>query len=252
MHYLISGEGQPFIFQHGLSSNLQQPQQILSGLEGVRLISIDCPGHGQAPLPAGQQPSFQYYTDQLIQLIDQLEIEQTIIGGISMGSGISLQLALRAPERVKALVLVRPAWLDEENPATLHILAEAAKYIRQNEGLKHFKRKPDFQKIAQSLPKAAESILGVFAETQRPEIPTVLQSMVQDRPFTDMSELEQIRQPCLIIANEDDPLHPFEMAEAIRECLPNSRMEKVISRYIDNEQHNKEVYQLVSKFIQTI
>lgn len=252
MHYLISGQGQPFIFQHGLSSNLQQAQQILSGLEDIQLVSMDCPGHGQAPLPEGQSPSFEYYVDQVLRLMDHLSIEQTIIGGISMGSGIALQLALRVPERVKALVLVRPAWLDQKHPDTLHILAEAAKYLRQNEGLKHFKQRPDFQEIAQSLPKAAESILGVFAETQRPEISTVLENMVQDRPFERMQALEAVQQPCLILANEDDPLHPYSMAEAIQERLPNGRLERVISRYVDNDQHHKEVFQLVSKFITTI
>jgi len=252
MHYLISGQGQPFIFQHGLSSNLQQAQQILSGLENIQLVSMDCPGHGQAPLPEGQLPSFGYYVDQVLRLMDHLSIEQTMVGGISMGSGIALQLALRAPERVKALVLVRPAWLDQKHPDTLHILAEAAKYLRQNEGLKHFKQRPDFQEIAQSLPKAAESILGVFAETQGPKISTVLESMVRDRSFASMQALEEIQQPCLILANEDDPLHPYSMAESIQKRLPNSRLERVISRYVDNDQHNKEVFQLVSKFITTI
>ena len=252
MHHLISGRGQPFIFQHGLSSNLQQPQQILAGLEDIQLISMDCPGHGQAPLPAGKQPSFAYYTDEVIRLMDHLEIEETIIGGISMGSGISLQLALRAPERIKALVLVRPAWLDQPNPETLRILSKAAGFIGKKDGQEAFRQEPDFQKIARPLPKAGDSILGVFAETQRPEIPTVLKSMVEDRPLKELKELEQIQQAVLIIANGDDPLHPFEMAESIHHHLPNSRLERVTSRYINNEQHTQEVNQLVSKFIKTI
>lgn len=252
MHYLISGQGPPFIFQHGLSSNAQQPQHILADLPGVQLISMDCPGHGRAPLPPGQKPSFQYYTDDVLRLMDHLQIEQTSMGGISMGSGISIQLAMRAPKRIKALVLVRPAWLDQTAPVTLRILSKAADFIEKKDGKKAFGQETDFQEIAQSLPKAGDSILGVFAETQRPEIPTVLKSMVEDRPFKDLKDLEQIQQPCLIIANGDDPLHPYEMAEAIHQHLPNSRLERVTSRYINNEQHTQEVNQLVSKFIKTI
>lgn len=252
MHYRTSGQGKPFIFQHGLSSQLQQAQQLLSGLEGIQLISMDCPGHGQAPLPDGQTPSFRYYANQVLQLMDDLDLEDAIIGGISMGSGIALELAQRWPQRVKALVLVRPAWLDKKNPPSLGILAEAADYIGQPQGKEKFKKRADFQAIYQKLPQAAESILGVFAPTQRPELPLVLGSLIGDRPFTSRDQLKEIQQPTLLIGNQDDPLHPFQMAKVIQEHLPNCQLEKVTSRYLDNNQHQKDVFQLVSKFITTI
>ena len=47
--YLDSGEGYPFIFQHGLGADATQAQTLMSGLENFRTISLDCPGHGNAP-----------------------------------------------------------------------------------------------------------------------------------------------------------------------------------------------------------
>ena len=86
--YQSSGEGTPFHFQHGLGSNLAQPQGLLANLEGIQLISMDCPGHGAAALTSNASPSFAYYSQQLIQLMDHLQIPAAIFGGISMGAGI--------------------------------------------------------------------------------------------------------------------------------------------------------------------
>lgn len=252
LSYKSAGEGIPFHFQHGLGSNLAQPQGLLAGLKGVRLISMDCPGHGSAPLAPSMRPSFAYYADQLTRMMDQLELSKAIFGGISMGAGISTYMAINHPERVRGLVLIRPAWLDAGSPDNLKILLTAADYIDSDKGLEGFKAEEEFQSIEQNVPNAAQSVLGVFADTQRPEISTVLRAMVQDHPFDDISLLDKISVPTLVIGNEDDPLHPYAMAEAMHEHIPNSHLEKVISRYIDDAQHRQLVYKTVSKFIDNL
>lgn len=246
------GEGWPFHFQHGLGSNLHQPQGLLADLQGVRLISMDCPGHGKAALAAGTRPSFKLYAQRVIQLMDQLGVEKAIFGGISMGAGISSYMALHHPDRVQALVLVRPAWLDEGHPANLGVLVEAAEYIGQENGQERFQAVPAFQAIQAAVPNAAQSVLGVFAASQRPEIPTVLKAMVADRPFEDIQSLRKITVPALVIGNEDDPLHPYDMAVQMAQHLPNSTLEKVVSRYINDTTHRQVVYQIVSKFIDNL
>lgn len=250
--YRSSGKGLPFHFQHGLGSNLEQPQGLLKDLTGIQLVSMDCPGHGSAVLPAEKVPSFAYYAEEVIRLMDQLQLSQAIFGGISMGAGISTYIALHYPERVRALVLIRPAWLDQGNPENLQILNTAADYIELDQGKEQFTLLPEFKSIEAAVPNAAQSVLGVFANTQRTEIPTVLQAMVQDRPFEDLQSLKHIDLPCLIIGNEDDPLHPFGMAEEIHKHIPNSQLEKVTSRYIDDAQHRQTVYQTISKFIDNL
>lgn len=252
LSYRNSGEGIPFHFQHGLGSNLAQPQGLLAGLEGVQLISMDCPGHGSAPLEPSIRPSFAFYTSQLIQLMDRLEISEAIFGGISMGAGISTYMAIHHPERVRGLVLVRPAWLDSGSPDNLKILLTAADYIDSAKDMDGFKQEAEFKTIQQHIPSAAQSVLGVFADTQRAEISTVLRAMVEDHPFDRMDLLNEIKVPTLVIGNEDDPLHPYSMAEAMQEHIPNSHLEKVISRYIDDAQHRQIVHKTVSKFIDNL
>ena len=169
-----------------------------------------------------------------------------------MGAGISTYLAIHHPERVSGLVLVRPAWLDEGSPENLKILLTAADYIEAAKDVEGFKQESEFQTIHEHVPNAAKSVLGVFADTQRPEIATVLRAMVEDHPFDDINFLDKISVPTLVIGNEDDPLHPYSMAEAVHKHIPNSHIQKVISRYIDDAQHRQTVHKIVSKFIDNL
>lgn len=248
-HFQTSGEGVPFVFQHGLASHVAQPQALLGGLPHTKLISMDCPGHGQSSLDAEETLSFQRYTDQVIRLLDFLGIERAVWGGISMGSGIAINAALRFPERVQSLVLVRPAWLDSPSPPNLEILLTAADLIPEKEGLEQFNNLDFMRELHQELPKAAQSILGVFAASQSAEMPRVLRSMIMDRPFGDLNEIQKIKVPCLLIANDDDPLHPFETAEKIGRAIEASELTKVTSRYVDGVKHQNEVRQLVEQFL---
>jgi pimeloyl-ACP methyl ester carboxylesterase len=248
-NYVQKGVGIPFVFQHGLGANLKQAEGLFEPIQNVELISMDCPGHGSSPIDESTDPSFNYYANQLLSLLNDLKVEEAIFGGISMGSGIALNIALRFPERVKALVLVRPAWVNKSKPENLNILLEAAKNIRKPNAEWEFTEAPNFGSIETSLPLAAQSLLGLFDPSQSPELPRVLEKMVEDRPFEDVAQLQKINKPCLIIGNDNDPLHPFEMAEYIHQNIAESRLSKVASRYLDEAEHAKSVNQLVSTFI---
>jgi pimeloyl-ACP methyl ester carboxylesterase len=47
-HYLDEGDpsGRPFVFQHGLGGDVSQPASVFSPPPGIRLLSLDCRGHG--------------------------------------------------------------------------------------------------------------------------------------------------------------------------------------------------------------
>jgi len=249
IHYKITYEGLPFFFQHGLGANLAQAQGLLRGIPNIQLTTVDCPGHGDTPLRLVNTPSFDYYADEVIRLMNYLQIEKVIFGGISMGAGISINIALRYPQKVAGLVLVRPAWLNQGNPSNLQLLQLAAAFIGKKDGRAKFEANTDFQQIKCELGTAASSIMGVFGEMQQTAIPTVLENMVADAPFERMADLANITQPCLIIGNEDDPLHPFEMAEALHASIKGSILKKVTSRYVGNRLHKAEVHAEVIDFL---
>ena len=247
-HYVTFGKGVPFIFQHGLGANVEQVNELFQQLTGAQVILMDMPGHGKSPLPKEQQPSFSYYADQLVELMDELHIDKAIFGGISMGAGIALEVAQRFPDRVMGLVLVRPAWLAHGYPLNLRVLLEVA-FAMESSSTDAFIECEVFQRLKSDVPAAADSLIGLFSPDQRVELPYVLREMVADKPIADEKDVATISSPCLIVGNEDDPLHPFWMAEKLHELVSGSQLVKVASRYKNNATHTDEVNQVVSTFI---
>lgn len=245
--YITRGVGKPFIFLHGLGASISQTVKIAGDFPNTQFISMDFPGHGKSPYPKDNDPSFDFYAEEVIRLMDSLDIEKTVIGGISMGAGVSMSIASRFPSRVKSMVLVRPAWLDAPSPKNLKILITAAEYFPKDFGRDHFSRLESFRNIQRKLPNAALSLLGLFAATQQKNLPKVLWHMVNDTPYTNYEELNRYEIPCSIIANEHDPLHPFDLAKEIHENIHHSSFHKVTSRYKDDNKHRKEVRSIISK-----
>ena len=115
--YHDSGTGLPVAFQHGLSGTLDKVLEVMPESRPFRLVSFDARYHGKTrPLGPPGKIGFDRSADDLIALLDHLEIENAVVGGISMGAGIALNVAARYPHRVLGLILSRPAWLDEPFP----------------------------------------------------------------------------------------------------------------------------------------
>lgn len=89
------------------SFNLLLP---LLALEGARAIALDLPGHGLSDMP--DDPA-QYTIDALARAVldtmDALGVPHAVVVGHSMGGPIAAHLAVRSPERVRALALLAPA-----------------------------------------------------------------------------------------------------------------------------------------------
>ena len=76
------------------------------------MISLNARGHSPSTDIDSATASFEVFAADVIALADHLRLARFIIGGISLGAGTALNLAIRYPDRVTALVLCRPAWLD--------------------------------------------------------------------------------------------------------------------------------------------
>ncbi len=105
LRYLVGGSGDTVMLVHGLggaAANWLALAPLL--LPGRRVIVPELPGHGGSdPLPAA--PSLNAYADRLALLLD----EPAAVVGHSLGGAIALRLAIRHPERIRALVLAGSA-----------------------------------------------------------------------------------------------------------------------------------------------
>ncbi len=248
-----SGEpGKTLVFLHGLGADSEQAMALCKGLDEVRVISVDMPGHGKSVCSEREQFSFELFAEVCKALMDTLGIERAIVGGISMGGGISLQVALRWPERVEALLLQRPAWLNESAIKNLEIVASTGLWIEMG-GLSHAREKLEqhsmLRALDQTLPACAESIRALLSRPQAETSSAVLPAMSMDQPYRFSEQLNAIQVPSLIVSCKNDPLHPVEIAEALAAGLKGSSYREIPSRYLKPESHFQAFTQHAQQFI---
>ncbi|MDO8185224.1 alpha/beta hydrolase [Conexibacter sp. JD483] len=91
---------------HGLPGTAEDLEQVAKLLPAYRTIAVDRPGYG---FSSGGHHDVDAQLDTLTALLDRERIDQAIVVGHSYGGTLALALAERAPERVRALVLVDAA-----------------------------------------------------------------------------------------------------------------------------------------------
>jgi len=258
-HDLARGEGGrllPFVFQHGIGGSIQQPCSLVDPLPlGIRLISLDCRAHGlTTPLGPLEKLTFSSLADDLVALLDTLNIQKAVVGGISMGAGVALNVALRYPHRVTGLVLARPAWLDGAM-AAFYLYAQITHLLRcygAKQGRVFFAASKAYQAVADISSDAANSLLGQFDEARGVETIARLQYLPPDQPFVSLEDLKTITAPSLILATKQDPIHPFAYGQILAQGIAGARFQSVISKSVSKEHHYAEMYQHIVSFLHSI
>ncbi len=226
----------------------------MAGISGVECIAIDAPGHGDSAT-SGVALTFDAFADAIVELLDDLGIGSTILGGISMGAGLSLAISHRYPERVSALVLVRPAWTDRPGRPHLDIVSDIGSWMIEH-GATGARRRLEsderYQEMVVSEPLAAGSLARVIGQTAATGRADVLVTMVDSQPIADLADLATIEQPALVVATERDRLHPRAIADQIASGLPNATFFRAPARYLEPEAHQRSLTKAITTFINAL
>ncbi len=256
MYYDVQGDGPDLLFMHGLTADRHQAQQTMSYLTDYRLVTLDMPGHGESLLSTEHtlrsQASFASYAGVAKSLIAHLGIERVIVGGISMGAGLALHLALFAPSLVKAMLLIRPAWLNRPGRPQLNIIEDIGNWIVES-GATRAKNKllesPIYRTLAKENPVCAKSIMDVICRPQSEDSAEVLTLIVADRPFSDMRHLRECTIPALVVGNNADPLHPPIIARKINKALKVAEYFIAPPKYLEPEAHKSAIAERIEQFV---
>lgn len=247
-------EGVPFIFLHGLGGDVSQTLNIMNEIPNIRRISIDFRGHGQTINFGGESKfNFNQFSDDVKELIDYLNIESFIIGGISTGAGVALNFAVRYPAGIKKLILSRPAWTDEPQPLDIRNAFNTIYWLLNNDKIynkkEEFKQTSIYKKMNHLSSYAGKTLLSQFDYPYAKFTSKKLKKMPSDCPSYEKKNWEYFTFPSLIIASKLDPLHPFEFAEYLYEYIPSSMLKEVTSKTISGVQHKIDSVREVHDFI---
>lgn len=249
-----ANSGTPFIFLHGLGGDTGQTSGLMKKTAGIRRIVMDFRGHGKTRYFGDESLlSFNQFADDVKALADYLKLDQFFLGGISTGAGVSLNFALRYPERVKRLVLSRPAWEDCPQPADIREAFKVIYQLLNNPEIKdkkaEYKKSGIYQKMNNLSSYAGETLLSQFDYAYASEASPKLICMPGDSPNTDRNEWRKLSMPTLILGSHLDPLHPYSYAELLHEYIPDSEFKEITSKTISGEQHAKDSYGAICSFL---
>ncbi len=230
--------GQPaLVFTHGLSGDSADMRDLL-GDTHYSLLLWDVRGHGCTdPMGSPGSLCFSQFASDLHALTDHVGIKQAVVGGVSMGAGISTRLALDWPDVVRGLVLVRPAWLNEGAPEPLRACQQIGRLLEQHgadEGRRQFEQSAEYAMICQSSPAAAKLFCEQFAKPRAAERHLRLQNIPLDCPICSWDEVAEINVPAVVIGSRNDFTHPFAYAEEWARHLPQAHLLEAPSKEIDS------------------
>ena len=221
------GAGPAFFWGHGFSSCRADDDR--NGMlrwsrlaDHHRVVRWDARGHGDS---TGTTDAEDYRWDNLaadlLALADALGVDRFVAGGVSMGAATALHAAVRAPDRVDAVVLALPPTAYETRAA------QAAEY---RAGADTVERDGIDAYVAEVNARPVPAILNAFASTYRYEprvaadlLPAALRGAgLSDLPPADA--IRSVESPALVLAWEGDPGHPSSTAERLAELLPNAEL----------------------------
>jgi non-heme chloroperoxidase len=108
IYYKDWGTGQPITFSHGwpLNADAWDAQMLYLGQQGYRVIAHDRRGHGRSG-QTWQGNEMNTYADDLAELMDALDLKDTIMVGHSTGGGeVARYLGRHGTKRVAGAVLM--------------------------------------------------------------------------------------------------------------------------------------------------
>jgi len=222
-----SGAGVPLLVVHGSGGGHDQGMAFAGTLaqRGIRVIAMSRFGYLRTPMPADASAAAQ--ADAHVCLLDALGLHRAAVMGGSAGAPSALQMAIRHPDRVSALILLvpltykpptqadsaapMPAWVEATMTRLIgsDFLFWAALHVARDEVIKTVLATPP-ELVATASPREQarvnamlDNILPVSARAEGLRSDTAVGKHLTPAP------LESIRAPTLVVSARDDRYGTF-------------------------------------------
>jgi len=238
IEYADRGDGIPLLSIHGAGGGWDQGLTNVADLvgNGFRVIAPSRFGYLGTPIPADASPAAQ--SDAHVALLSELQINEAVVVGVSAGARSAVELALRHPERVSALILIVPGTYAPESPVMVErSRGSAFVFWLVNTGA-------DFawwatEKIA---PSVLIRFLGVPPEVveaapaqERERVMAIVRSVeplsrrfpginIDSAPDLHRLPLDKIAAPTLVVSAEDDLFNTLPAAKFAAASIPGAKL----------------------------
>jgi 3-oxoadipate enol-lactonase len=188
-------------------------------VDDYRLLRVDTRGHGASDVPHGDY-SLEGLADDMFAVMDAADIRSATLCGVSLGGMIAMTMALRAPDRVDALLpactsarMDRAFWqqrIDTVRREGMRAVSDAALSRLFSDA------------FAKARPAALDTARHVFEHID-PEGYAGCGGGIRDMDL--IPRLGEIGMPTLVVGGEEDSATPIaEHGRAIAEGIPGAEL----------------------------
>ncbi len=218
------------VLVHGqlMPRRMHQPLARTLATAGAHVVTLDLLGHGRSDRPADPaRYSIPAFGRQVVALLDELGIDQAVIGGTSLGANVALEVADLAPDRVRGLLVEMPV-LDNAVEAGIAVFAPlllTARFLPLAVTTTRF--------LARAVPRGvvpfwAGIVLDTLDQRAAPMAAT-LHGIFFGRVAPSSRDRRRISAPALVVGHEHDLLHPAADAAMLCDELAGARFVKASS-----------------------
>lgn len=209
--YEVVGAGPPLVMLHGATTSGRATfaAQIPALAESFQLFLPDARGHGATRWDVANGFRAEWLVDDLEAFVDALDLRTFHLIGYSMGAMTALGFAVRAPERLRTLVLVGITAVREPRASVAKRLMDPARIVR------------DDPAWAAEMDRTLDPIQGPGA--WRRLLPAIAAD-VAGQPVVTPMELRAITAPTLVACGDRDPLTPVGQAWELSRQVRDGRL----------------------------
>jgi pimeloyl-ACP methyl ester carboxylesterase len=227
IHYEVTGEGPALLLTHGYSATGQMWLGQLATLSPhFKVITWDMRGHGASDYPEDPAAYSEEATvADMAALLDAVDADQAIVGGLSLGGYMSLAFHRAHPERTRALLIIDtgPGYKNDQARDGWNANALRRAERLETEGL------GDLSKASAEVRQASHRDAAGLARAAR--------GMLTQRDARVIESLPTIAVPAVVIVGADDT--PFLAAsDYMAAKIPGAK--KVV---IENAGHSANIDQ---------
>jgi pimeloyl-ACP methyl ester carboxylesterase len=225
LHVREAGAGRPVVLLHAfpLSSAMWLEQRNALG-DRCRVLTPDQRGFGGSPL-GDDEPSLDAVADDVAAMLDGLDLDRVVLGGLSMGGYAAMAFLRRHPGRVSALVLA-------DTKAT----ADAPEAAANRERIAARLLSAESSEVL--LEDVLPSLLGPTTTRDRPLVAGRVRALVEAAPPAaaawaqramaarpdSLATLRAADIPTLVLRGDEDALSTQADTDAMVEALPQGRL----------------------------
>ena len=217
-YILNQNQGTPIIFIHGVGLNHKIWKPQFDVFENT-IVAYDILGHGQTPLESSNL-SFDNFSRQLLNLIDELNFKKIHLVGFSIGSLIARNFAENYNNKLESLTLLCSIF--KRSKEQQQIVDDRFELSKKSRSLSKQALKRWFtDEYILRNPKIYEEIFSMLNENNMEDFFKIYELFVKHK---DNEKFENIKVKTLIMTGEFDSGSTPEMSKNLSKCIKNSKV----------------------------